>query len=470
MKFYLVLFFAILSSSVSSIGRAEDIMAAKNEVRDKIRAAAGFTILSDSPEKLENLIDTNELSFINGTLIRKLSDIDSRNFQKGRVQEDVWSGSIWHQYRGLTSLRYMVPEAANAPSWQAAFQFISEPGQTFFDVATQGTDEDRDILGPAEKYDLLIGRAADHKGGILSKYEWDQGADSLKRYGKVAKWYGYCHGWAAASFSVPRPTSTVEVPSADGTRTIRFYPHDLKALATVLWANALPQVRLVGARCLSEKPQRDKDGRILDPNCLGVSPGIFHLALVNQLQGAHRVLLMDADYDIQVWNQPIIAYSYRYFNPENPRKVSPKFESSVIAVDAFATDKYKKYRSPDARKIVGVEMKIEYGQGTKPNHNPIDGPQYDQSRHATYKYDLELNAAGEVIGGEWYQIRHPGFLWVVPIDSLAASDFESEAEGAWNPSRSVPALWSQAAEKSANKGQPLAKIVKKLIELSRQSP
>ena len=441
---------------------------AKNSIRDKIRASAGISTFEANREKLENLIDVKELAFTNGVLIRTLSEIDARSFQTGHLASDVWSGSIWHQYLGLTAMRYMWPEAAHADSWQEAWAFASRPGQSFFDIAMGGTDEERDNLGPAEKYDLLVGSSENDKKGILSKYEWAQGADSLQRYGKVPKWFGYCHGWAAASFSLPRPESTVEVPSADGTQMIRFYPHDLKALATVLWANALPPVRLIGTRCQTPKPlPHDKDGRIVDPTCQGVSPGTFHLALVNQIQGAHRVLLMDADYDIQVWNQPIVAYSYKYFNPET-KKRGDKFAQSVIAIEQFSKDKFKKYRSKDARQIVGVEMQVEYGQGTKPNHNPLDSRRFDQTRKATYKYDLELDASGEVIGGEWYQVRHPGFLWAVPQGTIAVSDFESQAKGDWDPSQPVPVAWTLAAEKAGEKGQPLAKVVQKLIELSRR--
>jgi len=49
----------------------------------------------------------------------------------------------------------------------------------------------------------------------------------------VETWMGICHGWAPASYMLARPRRTLSLKSPDGV-LIRFFPSDVKALASLL--------------------------------------------------------------------------------------------------------------------------------------------------------------------------------------------------------------------------------------------
>ncbi|MBK7961719.1 MAG: hypothetical protein IPK04_11300 [Bdellovibrionales bacterium] len=72
---------------------------------------------------------------------------------------------------------------------------------------------------------------------------------------------GICHGWAPASYMVPRPLSSIEVPSFDGQKKIKLNPAELKGLISQQWAQNPVNSRFVGQRCDSKNPQQDENGR-----------------------------------------------------------------------------------------------------------------------------------------------------------------------------------------------------------------
>src|SRR6185295_6707452 len=117
---------------------------------------------------------------------------------------------------------------------------------------------------PAEKYDLLVGDPS----WSLTRRMQDEGWLYYSGPRTVPTWVGYCHGWASAAYSVPRPHKTVEMTSAAGTR-IPFYPDDIKALQTALWADYVltSPIHFTGARCETSEPVQDANGRVLDPGC-----------------------------------------------------------------------------------------------------------------------------------------------------------------------------------------------------------
>src|SRR5690606_16533967 len=129
--------------------------------------------------------------------------------------------------------------------------------------------------------------------GFLTKIDLPMGYKIPDTNKYMALWEGICHGWAVAAGIVPRPTQTVWVKLPNG-KNMPFYPNDIKALASLLWANSdvQGQVLVEGLRCNRKFPDRDKHGRYIDierdpndkellPRCADVHPAIFHLALVN---------------------------------------------------------------------------------------------------------------------------------------------------------------------------------------------
>ena len=446
----------------------EASLEAKNLSRQKIMDASRSGARSHLTERLDGLIDIADLVDAGGRILKTAREIDARGLNKVRLKSDVWSGAAWQRYRGHTAVRYNLPVARDAKSWLEAWAFVTTPGRTFFEIATGVAQTKRDDLSPAEKYDLLISTPHARPSGVFSYYEWELGRTEQTETNSVAKWHGYCHGWAPAATLAKRPSLAIEVPTADGRSKVRFFPSDIKALISALWANALPETRLIGSRCDVANPEKDANGRVIDERCFNVNPGTFHLALANQIGLAKRPLLIDATYDIEVWNQPVISYEYKYFNPQT-QKPATSFAEGVIAIEAYKKDKFRKYRSPSAHQVVGVSLDIEYVGNAQSNHKPTDSSSRDSVKKVTYLYDLELDMRGEIIGGEWYQLKHPDFVWTVAKNARAVSDVESQVTGYWNPKQPVPIAWRSLAEQAAAKGQPLAAIVERLIRFARQS-
>jgi hypothetical protein len=455
---------------------------AKNQIREQILNAArktqpGLGSAQKSDQKIEDFLNPSELTVTSGKILKDPRTMDDLGMNQANVTDEVWSGPAWAQYRGHTAERYNLAKARNSSTWKEAWSFVAAAGHTFFDVGGgHSPDTTIDDLGPAEKYDLLIGALGENKAGLLSKYEWDQGRSTFERDGTVAKWFGYCHGWAVASFMSMRPSAGVDILAADGKTQVHFYPSDIKGLETVLWANALPELRTLGHRCEISNPPRDSSGHVIDDACFDVNPGLFHEALVNQLGSAKRNLIIDATYDIQIWNQPIESYSYRYFNPQTG-KAGGSLTQSTVALENFKKDKFRKYRGPDVKDVVGVAMDIVYGRGALPSHKSTDSAADDLQKKVTYLYDLELDENGEIIGGEWYQLRHPDFIWVPDKSARAQSVAEKNATGsgvdeweAWSPTQSpVPQSWQKTAIEAAQNGSPLAHVLDQIVMLSRSA-
>jgi hypothetical protein len=277
---------------------------------------------------------------------------------------------------------------------------------------------------------------------------------------------GICHGWAPAAYMLPRPARAVTLPSFDGSQEIKFYPSDIKALASYIWARANPPTRFIGGRCHDKDPKRDSVGRIVSANCFDTNPGTWHMSMVNQIGVSHRSLVMDATYDYEVWNQPVYGYEYTYFNPQYMEPVA-KLSDAGVTPAQFTRDKFKKYRSPDAAKIVGVAMTVTYMLETTPNHDETDSPERDNIRTVRYMYDLELDSKGEIVGGEWYSNYHPDFLWTPPQGAAARSVWDAYLSGSWAPGQPLPDAWKNTAKAGAHSGEVLGQIVEGLFERAK---
>jgi hypothetical protein len=417
---------------------------------------------SDLPEAL---VDPNPS---NGTtvLIRKLEDLEKKGLMRAKLSTQPWSDDYWGDYKGIVGARYADPgfpgahpDLAVAFDWKRNHQYvINYPADR---IARRGSDDDVKLLSPSEKYELLIG---DRNFSITEKM-WRRGERYYESEGKVDPWMGICHGWAPASLMLPRPSNMLRLKSADGAREIKFYPSDLKALADLLWAEADFESRFIGGRCDQVHPRTDENGRIINQECFDTNPGTWHLAVTNQIGIAHRGLIMDASYDYRIWNQPVLGYSYHYFNPRSMQKVS-SLEGARVSMTDFTHDKFKRYRSSKAKSVVGIVMDVTYVAETQPAHAHTDSPQQDRLRTIRYVYDLEQDSSGRIVGGEWYMNQHPDFLWVPAQGAHAVSEYEKLAIEPWDLSGVLPTSWQLAAREASADGLPLAKIVEALVAKS----
>ena len=400
-------------------------------------------------DRVEDLVGTSDL-------IRTLEGMESQALTWAWLKNAPWSDDYWPFYKGVIAARYADPYFPGSRDWSVNRNYIRDNPVSEALYNRSGVD----LLSPAEKYELLIGDSY----GNLSTNLWDKGAAYYNSTGRVETWMGICEGWAPASFMYSRPAAAVTLPAADGRTWVKFYPSDIKALASLMWASGSPYVRFIGGRCEVRHPYTDAAGRVIAQECFDTNPGTWHLAITNQLGRFNRSFVMDATYDYEVWNQPVVGYTYSYFNPQTT--VHGTLANSKIPVRSYTHDPFPSYRSRYAVSIVGIVMDVTYVEENKPSHLNEDGPVNDILRTVRYHYDLELDGNGRIIGGEWYTNRHPDFLWTPPPGSRPSSIAEGYATGYWDARGPIPWEWTGAAQQAAANGQPLEKIVSALVARS----
>lgn len=405
---------------------------------------------------VEALVDTQNIE-------KNIVKMDSRSLLNGKVNNTPWSDDYWPIYKGILGNRYADEEFDFLSEWLEGFNYIKRNEASIIYQTQDKSQIDR--LSPSEKYDLLI----NGQSFFLTKKMWADGRGYYNSSGNVETWMGICHGWAPASYMLPRPTKKVTVKSFDGTIDINFYPSDIKALASLLWANVRTTTRFVGGRCRKNYPQTDEDsGRVIDKDCHDTNAGTWHMSVVNQVGISKLSFVMDATYDYEVWNQPVISYHYKYFNPITNEAVN-NIQDAIVEVKNHKEDKFKKYRSRKAKYLVGISMEVEYGVESTPLQRDIETSEYDSTNLAFYLYDLELDKNKNIIGGEWYKNTHPDFLWTPPKDTRAItnSDYYILSERNWSGKEPLSKRWKDLATSVARRGQPLARIVESLIDLSK---
>ncbi len=474
----------------------EKVFDAKTQAREKIIKGAadlsteGLDAEAALNDRIEQLTDVTQ-----SNIVRKLNKMVS----SARLQESPWSDDYWPIYKGQTAWRWADPQTPASGEFDDYVESVF-PG-TSSTLRTMAADKmmldmvlssrvrasSIETLSPAEKYDLLVG----DESRTLTRSQYQPGMSYFKESGKVETWMGLCHGWAAAAYMSQRPKNAIKVKTTTARGEvieIPFYPSDIKALTTLLWATAAPDARFIGGRCNTKNPSRDSRGRTTDPGCFDTNPGTWHLAVVNQISKAKRSFILDATYDYEVWNHPVYAYEYTLFNPETGAETQ-SIESAKAAIRAsdasrsiphFSKDKFASYRGASSKYVVGIKMKVDYVVETRPNRNLQDSARHDAIQSATYVYDLELNSKDEIIGGEWYSNAHPDFLWTFASGARALSVVDRKASSAieiigryanysresWLPRSPLPTSWKQVAREASAQGQPLTKIVEALVMLS----
>jgi hypothetical protein len=435
-----------------------------NEIR-KVRTQERETLFFDGWLEGRSAVipgDEDVFSFLDvSEPLTDLKEIENQKLLSSNVTVQPWSDHYWPIYAGVLGTRFGDPEYYEADDWKENFDYVkSKPAS---EILANGDQSLIDTLSPSEKYDILVGDS----GFLLTQTQWNQGKPYYDRDGKVERWMGICHGWAPAAFMLKRPQHSVPVMGPDGQVKLKFYPSDIKALASLLWATTKTPVSFLGGRCNDKEPKKDEVGRIISQDCFDTNPGTWHLTVVNQIGVDKKSMVIDATFDYEVWNQPLVSYSYSYFNPET-LKTSTNLEQSKVSLSDFSKDKFKKYRGPDAKSVVGIIMQVQYMMEVHPSTEETDSEQNDNVVTARYMYDLELDKNDKIIGGEWYNNKHPDFLWrpTKKARALTQADYYILSES-WNAREPVPMGWRNLAQRVSKNGQPLAKIVEALVDASQ---
>ena len=404
-----------------------------------------------SVDRAENLVSSS-------TVVRNIKSLDQ--FTSGKVKKQPWSDWYWPIAVGQLSYRY----ADN--SMLTAFQNSGLEGKEAWPWMQDWHQNNRPTnfvenlyLSPAEKYDILVGDS----NFTFTRSMLSTGQSYYNRAGYVETWMGICHGWAPASYMLPRPIKTIEVTAVDGYTKVKFRPSDLKSLASQLWATGQQQTKIIGGRCNKKNPRTDRrTGRILDQECFDNNPGTWHLAVTNQLGRLQKTFVMDATYDYEVWNHPVTEYSYTYFNPKTMQEA--ELENSILPISKFSNDKFRRYRSRNAAYVVGIKMEVKYLVETMPSLNAFDDESTDAFNFAYYTYDLELDSNFNIIGGEWYTNKHPDFLWTPYEQSHAVSAVDSYLPSYLDLENLSLFSLKKYAPYASQRQQPVGKLVEALLE------
>ncbi|MGE0172109.1 MAG: hypothetical protein AB7T49_04960 [Oligoflexales bacterium] len=303
-----------------------------------------------------------------------------------------WSDDYWPTYGGGISKRWQItPPSTNYRDYQY-------PWLTRAQILNGTSPVSVEHLSPAEKYDLLRGR---YDFPLAKRERALQEAAVDPSTGQIPYWYGLCHGWAPAAALEPEPGAVATMVNPDGLQ-IPFYTSDINALFTKIYADNLGSSVAVGERCYTENHEIevDENNRIVVSNCRDTNPGALHVILAHYLGKAdplrRTTFIADVTRGSEVWNQPIVGFKIA-------EAVRTRFNSRQ--------DPLARFRAPGTVELVKVTTEISYVGEIMPHRSPAIEHRNQYTMKQWLQYTLELNRAGEIIGGEWNGSSAPDFLW-----------------------------------------------------------
>lgn len=417
---------------------------------------AASSIASAREALSEPLPDDSYSSIVDvSSAIQNIGVMGVNGLMAGFADKAPWASSYWPIHKGLLGNRYADPNFPRSKNFSENYSYyVSNPSEIYLQQAGAAT------LSPSEKYDLLVGDS----NWTLTKASWAKGLADLEENGVVAGWTGICHGWSgAAHMGAPMPAQSVDATDVTGIYSIRFYPHDIRALASLLWAQNSPTTKKAGNRCRQDSPTRDSTGRPTDPSCLDTNPMTWHLTVVNRIGIQKKSFVMDASLGPEVWNYPIWGYEYQYFNPST-FETSYQLSPSLVPIERLRADRFSATRAPHTKYVVGIIMNTYHPNLIEPHIGTSKTSSWAVKR---FIYDLELDENLNLIGGEWYGKDHPDFLWTF-ADGAVAMTREDRSLGAesWQPGESLPPHFAAAAISASVRREVLAHIVNPLWERS----
>ncbi|DAZ95265.1 TPA: hypothetical protein N0F65_002377 [Lagenidium giganteum] len=315
------------------------------------------------------------------------------------------------------NVKNLVTSATVAPvPWPSSYWPTFEDGINY---RWNGDDEP----SPAEKYARAFGLdeaalldAVSRSNGILSQAGRPQctsnsdcsslgdGSRCGKRRGEttgtcIPTWYGICHAWAPAAVLEPEPRCPVM------TNGVTFRPFDIKALVTQIYDGGVIGLVFTGARYDGPvNGPKDQYGRFTDAAYRDLNPGFFHIAFSNILGKFKRGFIIDVNAGPQVWNQPVRSYQVLEQTMYTPAAAARRY---------FNVNNYP--FNNKAKSIQYVRTRVRWIVEANEDGPLVDTGRVDSyTQQAEYTYLLELDNAGNIIGGEWVgssKANHPDFLW-----------------------------------------------------------
>jgi subtilisin-like proprotein convertase family protein len=302
---------------------------------------------------------------------------------------------------------------------------------------------------PTEKYDLLVGATIRDVSLTLAKKNWkgepvNANAQpetfrigpatewELRHHGRYGdtdpdSWWGHCNGWSSYVLNEDEPvrevwakmtSGRVEECTTDRSGCVLFRLGDINALGAELYWN--DAARMLGRRCEQETSefQFDASGRINAVECRDGNAAAWHIVAANMLGAMQRPFIIDLNADFQVWNYPV----YR-FEIDQDDEVTVQEALAEVGAPAGTTTWIYNDQAVRLRKI---QMRAWIVSDSIPPSTQPAGGQLDRyTTIETYEYILELDAIGDIIGGEWIganKTNHADFIWYSYSNDRTSSD------------------------------------------------
>lgn len=279
----------------------------------------------------------------------------------------AWSGDYWASKLGGINYRWnsktRTPFNYTSPSYKELRRYSRAK---------------LEALSPAEKYDIYTGN-----------YHYPLKAEVAKTVSPEAKdWEGICHGWAAASVHHAEPYA-VDATNDQGI-TVPFGSSDIKALLSYYYAAKTDTdgTTYAGLRCNFGQWTGGRNECNQDLNA-----GAFHIIMGNLLGIKREGFIADLNRYDEVWNYPLVAYR------------------------TWATSGYQRASRTAARSAVWeikMQTQVYYTAGTENDYWPVYDTDLQKFEVKDYSYTLEVDASGNIVGGEWISKERPDFIWKKP--------------------------------------------------------
>jgi hypothetical protein len=332
-----------------------------------------------------------------------------------------WSDYYWPTYLGGLSYRW---------SWQGQTNghFVTDEDRYNYQTVkfNKLTPEAIKHLSPAEKYDLYMGfedyrttQQERQRTQVLKRVPAHPDYDAAAE--PIPHWEGLCHAWAHATLAFQEP-ELVTMTNKKGIE-IPFGSSDIKGLLSLFLDHVpSPDTRFLGGRCSDDMSSLlDKIAKIESPEegspyfnataeekaaalapikdelarlsqsmvCRDTNAGAFHLVITNQIAKLQEGFIVDVTRDDEVWNHPVYG-----------------FKSEVVAELEPSTG-----AAPGTVKEIEVLTRMDYIVEVSQHWQRKDYRPEVAQASVEYHYRLELNANGEIIGGEWLDYDRPDFIW-----------------------------------------------------------
>ncbi|KAJ8509130.1 hypothetical protein ON010_g18799 [Phytophthora cinnamomi] len=212
-------------------------------------------------------------------------------------------------------------------------------------------------------------------------------------------WFGICHAWAPAAILEAEPNCPV---THNG---VTFQPLDIKALISSVYDGAGVGTVFTGARFNGGTDSTDEYGRHSNNAFRDLNPAYFHIASANLLGNLKATFVVDVTAGAEVWNQPVRGFKVYEQTSMTPKKAAQTF---------YGLQKYP--WNAAAKKIVYVKSRLSWIVETYTDGGLVASGEINKyTTGKYYTYLLELDSAGNIIGGEWVYDSdedHPDFLWL----------------------------------------------------------